>query len=124
MFVAALGGTSGIGSGRTYVLDSTVCSQALGLPPCPPAPIPRSVQDAVVAALGPRVIFTDHPPGHLSPASQIVVTLGAPAIEDDHATVSVESNCGPLCGLGQILVLDKRDGSWIRTGTTGPSWIS
>ncbi len=109
---------------RTYVFDHTVCSQALRQPPCPPAPIPDSVQAQVVSALGPEVVFTAKPPTRLSLRNQIVVTLGAPKIADDRATVTVETNCGPLCGEGEVVVLARRGAGWVRTGTTGPHWIS
>jgi hypothetical protein len=124
VFVAVLRPHTANGSVLTYVFESTVCSQALRQPPCSPVPIPTSIQDQVSGALGPDVIFTAKPPTRLSPGGPIVVTLGAPHIVGDRATVAVETNCGPLCGEGQILVLGRRGDAWVRTGTTGQSWIS
>jgi hypothetical protein len=124
VFVAVLGGGSANGSVRTYVYDHTVCSQALRQPPCAPVPIPGGVQHEVGTVLGPEVIFTAQPPTRLSPGGPVVVTLGAPRIDGDRATVTVETNCGPLCGEGQIVVLARRGSGWVRTGTTGAHWIS
>ena len=124
MFVAVLGGSGAGRSVRTYVYDHTVCSQALRQPPCAPAPIPAAVQDQVVTALGSDVIFTAKPPTRLSPGGPTVVTLGAPKIDGDQATVTVETECGPLCGEGRIVVLARRGDGWVPTGTTGAHWIS
>jgi hypothetical protein len=124
VFVAVLGAGTVHGSARTLVFDHTVCSQALRQQPCTPVPIPDSVQDQVVRVLGPEVVFTAKPPTRLSLRDQIVVTLGAPKIGGDRATVTVETNCGPLCGAGQVVVLARRGDGWVRTGTTGPHWIS
>lgn len=128
VFVAVLGGShpkpSGAGP-RTYIRDHTVCSQMLRQRPCPAVRIPDAVRDEIVAALGPRVIFTPSPPTRkLSPGTRIAVTLGAPKIDGDRAYVSVETNCGPLCGLGETVVLARHGDVWMRTGSTGPSWIS
>jgi hypothetical protein len=125
IFIAVLGGAAEPGSNvRTYIHDSTVCSQMLQQPPCPPVPIPPDVQDEVVAALGPGVVFAPHPPARLRPDRIVAVTLGAPKIDGDRATVSVETQCGPLCGLGQTVVLKRTTDGWTRTGVAGPSWIS
>lgn len=126
VFIAVLGGAADPGSSkvRTYIRDSTVCSRILHQRPCRPVPIAQDVQDEVVAALGPRVVFAANPPGRLSPQRLIAVTLGAPKIDGDRATVTVETECGLLCGLGETVVLARTTNGWRRTGSTGPSWIS
>lgn len=128
VYIAALGGRAHPedrgAEPQTYVRDRAYCSEALARPPCRPSPIPADVQAAVVAALGPRVHFTAHPPKHPDFRTRSVVTLGPPAIKGDRAIVTVETSCGPLCGQGETLVLGRRGGHWVRTGVTGPSWIS
>ena len=128
VFLAVLGGEPDPGSSdpgtRMYIRDHTVCSQLLRQPPCPPVLIPHDVRDQIVDVLGPQVVFTPSPPTRLSPGRAIAVTLGAPKIDGDRASVSVETNCGPLCGLGETVVLTRTSDGWKRTGTTGSSWIS
>jgi hypothetical protein len=126
VFIAALSGATHSGSGnvRTYIRNVTVCSQALGQRPCPPVPIAQDVQDQVVAAIGSGVVFTSSLPSRLRPDRVVAVTLGAPTIEGGRAIVSVETECGSLCGLGETLVLKRTADGWERTGTTGTSWIS
>lgn len=125
VFVAALGNhPRPPDGGSTLVVDHTVCSRALGVPPCPPTPIPADVQAEIRAALGPDVRFVPEPPSAVASGKRLVITLGPPHIDGDRATISVEILCGPLCGEGSTLVLHRLGDTWVRTGTEGRSWIS
>jgi hypothetical protein len=54
----------------------------------------------------------------------VVVTLGDAVIAGHSARVPIAASCGPLCGRGQTLTLERLDGTWTVTGTTGTEWIS
>jgi hypothetical protein len=65
-------------------------------------------------------------PSMTSPARPIaVVTVAAPQIDGDNATVTSMLWCGGTCGAGSTHTL-RRDpqGTWVITGTTGSGFIS
>lgn len=47
-----------------------------------------------------------------SPACKYHYYLNAPVVIDDHAYIHVGMDCGFLCGHGEILILERRDGTW------------
>lgn len=47
-----------------------------------------------------------------SPDCKEQYSVSAPAIIGDHAYMHIDSNCGLLCGGGEILALERRDGTW------------
>jgi hypothetical protein len=54
-----------------------------------------------------------------------VLQLAAPAVIDGQLTVTSSLWCGSLCAIGGAHVVERQDdGTWLVTGTTGPSWIS
>lgn len=108
----------------TLIRDHTYCSQPLQVRPCAPVRIEDDVQRQVLAHLGPQTRFTAAPPKRLDSRSRIVVTLGAPRITGERATVTVETACGPWCAQGETLVLHRTARGWRVTGLTGTSYLS
>jgi hypothetical protein len=47
-----------------------------------------------------------------SPACKYRYSVNAPVVLGDHAYVHVGMGCSGLCGGGEVLVLERRDGTW------------
>jgi hypothetical protein len=111
--------------GRLYVHDRvcvTVPEQAAAA--CTGAIIRAEVQRDVTVLLGPQVRFSGTPPGPDRLGDPSVVTFGRLTVHGAEARLGLQVTCGPLCGVGETLVLRRRGGQWQVTGTIGPRWIS
>lgn len=86
-----------------------------------PAALPEPTRSAIERATGARVHFG--PPPSATQQSPVVV-LGVVRVRGAHAEVQRDYLCGPLCGSGWTVQLDRRDGSWKVTGRSGPAWVS
>jgi hypothetical protein len=91
---------------------------------CRDSTIPVEVQQQVRQILGGRVRFVPPAAGVQSTDQPQVVVFGELTIDADRASLGVEARCGPMCGAGWTLTLNRRHGAWQVTGRTGPSWIS
>lgn len=100
-----------------------------------PAALPESLQDAIteqLADLPAEIIWVDHRDAvpltldtHMVAGGGALITLGNIHPQDDgtrHVAGSIW--IGMLAAGGQTYVLDRIDGTWTITGTTGPAWIS
>lgn len=47
-----------------------------------------------------------------SPGCKYHYHVNAPVVIDDRAYIHIGMECGPLCGHGEILILERRDGTW------------
>jgi len=63
-----------------------------------------------------------------APGDEHVLVIAGPIerVGTDGTTVHVglSKTCGPMCGSGGTDILERRDGQWVVTGSTGSSWIS
>lgn len=91
---------------------------------CSGAAIPDGVQDAVTSVLGPEVRFLTTPPAPVELGDPTVVTFGTLRVRGSTAHLGMETQCGPLCGEGETLLLELHGGHWAVVGATGPRWIS
>jgi hypothetical protein len=121
------GSTSTSGNDKPiYVMDE-FCTGLMDLSsgsrgPCEPGPIPVRLQKEIGRIAGPGVRFV-----HSAPQPHVgspVVTIGTATIDGDRAQVTVDEECGPLCGQGETTVLTRQGHEWRVTGSTGPAWIS
>jgi hypothetical protein len=85
---------------------------------------------AVEAALAPNPVIwadrelvypADQPVPMQSP--NVVLTLGEPVVDGDHAVIESGLGCGGLCGRGGASAFSRQpDGSWSYEGPTGIQW--
>jgi hypothetical protein len=124
-----------IGGGRSgadrkskpiYVMDRFCTGlmdlHSAGRGPCRPGPIPIEMQRQIRSISGAAVRFTASAPQPSLAAP--VVTIGTATIDGDRAQVTVDMECGPLCGQGETSILTRYGDEWRVTGSTGPAWIS
>jgi hypothetical protein len=90
--------------------------------PCPSAPIPVELQIEIRGLVGSHVHFVAEPPQ--ASLEHPVVVLGAVRRTGDRAELAVDTQCGPLCGRGDTLILRRTASGWHTVGHTGLSWIS
>lgn len=107
---------------RTHIC--TTVAQAPAGQECDDGIIPPDVQQAVVTSLGDAVRFADDPPFPRDPGDSTIVVFGELVLTGDQAELGMEYGCGPLCGQGSTLLLDRSDGAWTVTGASGSGWIS
>jgi hypothetical protein len=126
IYVAALSRNLHPGVARVPIyVHIHVCRSVASAPAgCDDGGIPVDVQREVTAMLGDAVRFIPQAPNPQGVEDPAVITFGELAVAGDHATLGMQTLCGPLCGQGQTLVLAKAQGTWRVTGTTGPEWIS
>jgi hypothetical protein len=126
IYVAALSRHLHPGAARVPIyVHSSVCRSVASAPAgCDDGGIPVDVQREVTAMLGDAVRFIPQAPNPQGVEDPAVITFGELVVAGDHATLGMQTLCGPLCGQGQTLVLAKAQGTWRVTGTTGPEWIS
>jgi hypothetical protein len=96
-------------------------------------PIDAGTRGAIERALAPATVVwvasqdeivggRDELPSYVDVGA--VLTVGAPVVEGDVAEVTTALWCGGLCGIGGTHTLERRDGGWVVTGSTGAQWIS
>ena len=88
---------------------------------------------AIEQALAPAVVtWVDSTSAVIGDAQQIpdaaevgaILTIAAPKIDGDRATITTGLWCGGTCGTGGTHTLKRTSGTWNVTGATGPQWVS